>query len=116
MTPAEIDFNSLWRRITARFLLGTKSIHGPAHWKRVETIGLRVAEASGADVTVVRLFAVFHDSQRENEGTDPQHGRRGAALATATRGDWFDLDDARFELLHHAISFHNDGLLHNDAT
>ena len=49
-----------------------------------------------ADEEVVRLFAVFHDSCRENEHRDPQHGPRGARLAIDFReAGHFQLDDAR---------------------
>ena len=50
--------------------------HGVAHWARVMENGLRIAEETGANVEVLRLFAIFHDSKRRNEGTDPDHGQR----------------------------------------
>lgn len=34
-----------------------------------------------ANPTVVFLFARLHGSRRENDGHDPEHGRRGANLA-----------------------------------
>ena len=49
------------------------------HWARVLENGLKLAETTGANVAVVQLFAIFHDSRRENDGSDPDHGRRGAA-------------------------------------
>jgi len=33
---------------------------------------------NNAIVKVVRLFAVFHDSRREDDSLDYEHGRRGA--------------------------------------
>ncbi len=48
--------------------------HGVAHWARVLENGLRLAEETGANVEVVSLFAVLHDSRRINEMTDPEHG------------------------------------------
>ena len=38
--------------------------HGVSHWARVLENGLRLAEVTGADVDVVQLFAILHDSQR----------------------------------------------------
>jgi uncharacterized protein len=111
-----IDYPRLWKHLSAQFLLGESSLHGPRHWRRVEQFGLKIAAANGADLTVVKLFAVFHDSRRENESWDPQHGARGAELAQTLRGDFFELDDARFATLHHACTFHADGLLHADST
>src|SRR5690606_22227839 len=108
--------SELWRRVAERFTLGPHSLHGPAHWKRVEEFGLKVAEGSGADPEVVRLFALFHDSCRESEGEDPQHGARGAELARAMRGRWFDLDDERFDLLAYACVHHTDGKVTTNPT
>ena len=111
-----IDYAQLWEFLTNQYLLGRRSVHGPTHWRRVEEFGLKVAEQSGADVTVVRLFAVFHDSCRENEGHDPQHGPRAAKFATRLHGTHFDLDDARFALLTEACMHHTFGRVHRDAT
>jgi HD superfamily phosphodiesterase len=47
------------------FRCGLQSIHGPSHWQRVENFGLDIAKSSGADLTVVRLFALLHDSCRQ---------------------------------------------------
>ncbi|MDI9404214.1 MAG: hypothetical protein QM516_10110 [Limnohabitans sp.] len=63
-------------------------LHGLAHWWRVRHNGLLVAEAMGANPRVVRLFAIFHDSQREDDGYDREHGPRAAAwLARVRNGD-----------------------------
>lgn len=72
----------LRRLILAQFKLGLNSIHGMAHWGRVERLGLMLAEKTGADKDVISLFACFHDSQRENECLDPHHGARAAEFAT----------------------------------
>ena len=112
----EIDFDRLWRHITAQTHTREYSIHGPDHWKRVERNGLLLATRTGADTTVVRLFAVFHDSRRENDGWDKGHGARGAELATTLLGDLFDLPDDTFALLHYACTWHTDGQYHPDPT
>ena len=98
------------------FPAGKHSIHGPAHWLRVERNGLLLAARSGADETIVRLFALFHDSCRINDGHDPQHGQRGADLAATLRGTLFDISDPAFELLHYACCWHTDELHHADPT
>lgn len=116
MKTAEIDFKKLWHHLSNQFVLGRDSIHGPSHWRRVETFGLKIAEKNGADTTLVKLFAVFHDSRRENESWDPQHGPRAAQLAEELRGKWFDLDEQRFKILQEACRFHADGYTHKDPT
>jgi uncharacterized protein len=111
-----IDFDNLWERVAAQFPCGPHSIHGPDHWRRVERNGLLIAGRAGADVTVVRLFALFHDSRRENDHRDDGHGTRGAMLARELRGVAYDLPGVQFELLHLACVGHTDGLLHDDPT
>src|SRR5947207_13426666 len=81
-----IDFGALWQLVEAQFPLGSDSLHGPAHWKHVEQNGLLIADKNGADPLLVRLFAVFHDSRRVNEGTDDGHGQRGAEFAQSLCG------------------------------
>lgn len=111
-----INWADLWRRVSEQFALGLDSIHGPAHWRRVERNALLLATRTGADITVVRLFAVFHDSRRHNENHDPQHGERGAALAAQMRGQHFELEDEAFAKLIHACTWHTHEPQHADAT
>ncbi len=116
MEIVRIDWTTLWKVVSDQFPLGHDSTHGPAHWRRVERNGLLLATRSGADVSVVRLFALFHDSRRENEGSDPQHGARGAVLAEEMRGRHFELDDSSFDILMHACTWHTDELRNDDPT
>ena len=118
MEPDQLndDIDRLWELLTGQFHESGPSIHGPDHWRRVERNGLLLANRTGADLAVVRLFALFHDSRRENDGWDPGHGARGAAFAASLRGNAYDLDDERFELLHHACEWHTDGEFHDDPT
>ena len=111
-----IDFPQLWQFITGQFYAPGYSVHGPDHWRRVERNGLLLATRTRADITVVRLFAIFHDSRRENEGWDDGHGARGAEFAESIRGRAYILDDDRFELLRYACVWHTDGEQHHDPT
>jgi|GEM_PF-179726 len=90
--------------------------HGVAHWARVLENGLRLTEETGAQVQVVSLFAVLHDSQRVNEVSDPQHGPRAAEFASTIRGSLFDLPDHEFGLLHRACQGHTHERTHPDIT
>ncbi len=110
------DFASLWQVVTNQFHHPGYSVHGPDHWRRVERNGIVLARRTGADLVVVRLFALFHDSRRENDGWDEGHGARGAEYARILRGSAFELDEARFEALHHACVWHTDGRFHEDPT
>ena len=114
--PSDIDFPCLWEHVTAQFACGPDSIHGPAHWRRVEQNGLLLATRTGADITVVRLFALFHDACRVNEVTDDGHGVRGAQLAASLRGSMFDIADEAFALLYRACAEHTDKQRSSDPT
>ena len=104
-----IDFGELWRTLGDHFQLGQWSLHGPDHWRRVERNGLDLAALTGADVVVVRLFAVFHDSCRENESYDPEHGQRASELARRMHGDLFEAADHQLEFLCAACASHHKG-------
>ncbi len=113
-TPSE---TTLWQLISKQFKLDPYSVHGPSHWLKVRRNGLYLAKFHDADEEVIRLFAVFHDSCRENEYTDPQHGPRGAVLAREFRkASHFLLDDIRMDLLVTACEIHNGGAPQLDPT
>ena len=50
------------------------------------------------DPALVFLFALFHDSMRLNDGHDPLHGPRGAALARELHGGPFEVEDEEMGL------------------
>jgi uncharacterized protein len=107
---------AIMRVILDGYALPLRGHHGVVHWARVLENGLRVAELNGADVDVVTLFAMFHDSRRVNEDRDNGHGLRGAELARSLRGTLVHLDDHRFEKLFEACRLHTDGLTDADLT
>jgi uncharacterized protein len=81
------DFEKLWKLVSNQFHTVDYSVHGPDHWRRVERNALLLATRTGANIEVVRLFAVFHDSRRLNDDWDPDHGKRGAEFAATLRGN-----------------------------
>ncbi|GAG17028.1 unnamed protein product [marine sediment metagenome] len=91
-------------------------IHGVIHWARVLENGVRLAEETGTNVEVVKLFAVLHDSKRLNDGHDPDHGPRAAEFAVELRGRTFDLPDHEFRLLCKACEGHTHERTHPDIT
>jgi len=111
-----LDFEHLWKLVSKQYHRPEYSIHGPAHWRRVERNGLLLATQTGADISVVRLFALFHDSRRENDGDDRGHGARGAAYAASLRGEAYELSEDRFKLLRFACVWHTDGNRDDDPT
>lgn len=111
-----MDFEKLLDAMTQHSALGPGSIHGPDHWARVERNGMHLAMNNGADQTVVRLFAIFHDAERQNEGYDPQHGQRAAELVASLHGDLFTIDEHALELLCVACELHHEGGITDDVT
>ena len=109
-------WDELIRNIRRRYQLPWNGIHGVSHWARVRETGLRLAAPNGASPAVVELFAFFHDACRLNDGWDPEHGRRGAALAAALRGTLIHLTDKEFSLLQTACIDHTKGLTAADIT
>lgn len=93
-----------------------QGFHGLSHWLRVLQNGRELAKATGANLKVVELFAVIHDSQRRNENHDPFHGYRAAEYAREVRGTWFELTDAEMNLLQNACIYHSDGLVDAELT
>jgi uncharacterized protein len=63
--------------------------HGPRHWRDVVRVAYLLNHMFEIDLELTFLFALFHDSQRENEYDDPDHGARAAALLEMfiARGD-----------------------------
>ena len=110
------DPKAILQAILSRYQLPVRGDHGVVHWARVLENGVRLAEATGADAEVVKLFALFHDSRRVNEYTDNGHGKRGGDFAHSLRGTLVHLDDARFGLLYEACRLHTDSLVACDPT
>lgn len=102
--------------VLAQYVLPLNGDHGVAHWARVFTNGHKLASQTEANIEVVSLFAVFHDSRRFNESVDPHHGHRGAELAVKFRGDLFELTDEEFALLYAACDGHTHERTHPDIT
>jgi len=97
-------------------VLSRDGFHSVDHWARVSANGRKLSPLTGANLAVVELFALFHDSRRLSEGSDPEHGRRAAKFATEMRAEWFEVSDREMFLLVEAIEFHSDGLTEAEIT
>jgi uncharacterized protein len=105
---------ALLRTLKAQFALDWEGIHGIRHWERVRENGFRLAALTGATPLVVELFALFHDSRRENDGHDPHHGARAAEFARTLAGSMLAPSD--LELLATACRDHSKGFTEGDVT
>jgi len=113
---AEADLDRARRYAESIFVCGRHTVHGPDHWWRVEAVGQELCKESGGDATVVRLFAILHDSCRLDDGADPFHGPRAADMLCEMVGDLFTIDPERLALLEYAIRHHTGGRVSDDPT
>jgi len=109
MRISPIITDNLIDLIRTEYQLGWDNVHGFDHWCRVRENGLHLADGTDADAELVELFAFFHDSQRWNDGYDPQHGERAAELVGRINEEFLQLEPPRLELLLHACRDHNKG-------
>lgn len=106
----------LLEAIAAQYKLDPRGTHGLDHWGRVLETGLRLTETESGDLTVICLFAIFHDACRQNQTRDPGHGSRGALLAEKLLGDLSLVSKQQLDLLTLACREHTDGKTAADPT
>jgi uncharacterized protein len=112
-----LDYERLIAEVMERNTHPGSSLHGEPHWQRVAWTGLHLApEVPGCDPRIVFLFALFHDSQRQNDDWDPEHGARAALLASFMHGEHFRLEPERLDLLRYACHHHAHGRISDDPT
>ena len=95
-------------------------VHGLDHWFRVwQNAKLLCGEHISVDLEVVALYALFHDSMRLNDGSDPDHGNRGFSLWERINQlqdiEQFLMREQR-ELFFDACVEHSKGLRTSDPT
>lgn len=55
---------------------------------------------------MVELFAYLHNSCRQSDGWDSEHGLKAAELTRILAEEWLKLEGDRLELLVFACEFH----------
>ena len=84
--------------------------HGISHWSRVWRNAREMCEVMDVDPTVPCLFSYLHDSQRFDEGSDSDHGRRAVQWLTGLyERREFALKPMMFHELCVAIQGHSNG-------
>jgi len=100
----------LCRAVLAQYRLDPgDGLHGLPHWARVARNGYWLAAAAGVAPRLVEPFALLHDACREDDGHDPGHGPRAAALAGVLSPELLELDAAEILLLREACGQHMRG-------
>jgi len=102
--------------LKGHYRLAWHGIHGVTHWARVRSNGMALARETGANTTVVELFAFMHDSCRVNDGHDSLHGSRAADLACRLQGKLLHLSASDLDLLIIACRGHTHESWHQDPT
>ncbi len=104
--PVELIFLNI---IKSQFKLNINSEHGITHWRRVAFLGDYLANRTGADKKVVNLFAYLHDSKRENELYDSEHGLRSSIYAKELyEQGLLEVSPSKLEQLLFACKYHSD--------
>ena len=109
--------NALLSYIKSQYILDLDGIHGVGHWSRVHRNGLYLAERIGANVHIIELFSILHDSRRLSEDVDSHHGLRAAEFVQELREKYLsDIGNSDFDLLIFACKYHNSKMTSNDVT
>jgi len=67
-------------------------------------------------MVIVDVFSYLHDSCRQTEGIDGDHGQRAAVMAYDLNGLFYNLNDCDLERLCDAIAGHSFGGTSKDVT
>lgn len=68
----------IFQTVTKEFQLELNGDHGISHWQRVYNNCLELGRFYNINSNVFELFALLHDSKREDEFEDKNHGKRAA--------------------------------------
>lgn len=113
-----IDWPSLTRRVLQTYALELNGLHGPGHWLRVRANGLALASRTPeADAEIVELFALLHDSKREDDGHDRYHGERAAEFVRELHAEGhLSVAGDQLEVLAAACAGHHHPQVSDDPT
>ena len=106
------DRDGLIQFVGKVFQCDWQGLHGIQHWTRVAKHGKTIGKLHGlskSDLLIVELFSYLHDSCRQSEGIDRDHGQRAAVMAFDLNGLCYDLNDFDSERLCEAIAGHSFG-------
>lgn len=108
------DLDALVKAVEDRSTNLASTLHGPEHWRHVGKAAYRLLLTEPeADPAVAFLFALFHDSMRENDDVDPDHGSRARSLiwqlGQDVRPGLWHLSPLQYTKLLYACHRHTEG-------
>jgi uncharacterized protein len=112
------NFDDLAEMVTLSAPLASSSAHGTSHWRAVTRSGLLLASHDpSVDAGLVLLFGLLHDSRRENDMDDPEHGPRAELyMRELIERRVLTISDSRARVLGMAMRLHDAGLTSLDPT
>ena len=103
---SEFDWKRLREYSIKRWPEWMGMTHGVEHWDRVANFG-RMLYKDGADMDVIMAFAYLHNSERENNAYDEEHGLRASKLIDTIRDtELKELNDEQIAKLKRACELH----------
>lgn len=103
---SQFDWKNLREYSAKRWPEWMGMTHGVEHWDRVAKFG-RLLYKEGADMDVIMAFAYLHDSERENNACDDEHGPRASKLIDTIRDtELKELSDEQVAKLKRACELH----------
>ena len=103
---SEFDWKRLREYSIKRWPEWMGTTHSIEHWDRVANFG-RMLYKDGADMDVIMAFAYLHDSERENNAYDEEHGLRASKLIDTIRDtELKELNDEQIAKLKRACELH----------
>jgi uncharacterized protein len=103
--------------LQSQFKLDFYGVHGLPHWERVAERGEALSRLTGANPKVVEYFAYLHDSKRQNDDDDPEHGLRASRYCQNLYDDGvIDLTLPELDQLSNAVRLHNMRHIAGDTT
>lgn len=111
-------FTELWKFSESLSPKDTNDwIHGFTHSKKVEKNAIYIAtHTPNTDITIVRLFSIFHDIKRQNDYSDYLHGARAALFLSQQNHNLFSISEKQLIILNYAVSLHSENLTSKNPT
>jgi len=100
------DYKTLRTYSMSRWPKELGATHGVKHWDRVAQFG-RMLYKESADIDVIMAFAYLHDSERLDNGSDIDHGKRASKHIDTIRNTILrQLSDEQISKLKRACELH----------
>lgn len=106
----EPSWTNLLIEVRRKARLRESPLHGEVHWRAVAATFLHIQKnKSDIDLEVGLAFALFHDSQRQDEMGDTWHGEAAAEFVASSDTLLHLIGPARRDQVFAACALHNEG-------